>query len=245
MLADTLRELRGLQLRDEDGEVQIVELEPPATDAEIHKLESRLPSPIPSDIRAALAVSTGFANSPLESFSLIGLEGFGLEDVFPFAYSIAHDGYGNYWVVDLHADSKAWAPVFYACHDPPVIVYQSATIEAFARDTIEMWQPGRRSPVDVVHEDASMHIWRQNPDLIKQPDAARSPDPELRAFAATVAPDFEISDLRRAKMGDGFSWGRYGPTTRIERHATAPMWAIARPPTLSRIRHFLFGRARQ
>jgi len=51
--------------------------------------------------------------------------------------------------------------------------------------------------------------------------------------------------LSQAKMGDGFSWGRYGPTTKIERHGTAPMWAIARPPILSRIRHFLFGRARQ
>jgi len=67
----------------------------------------------------------------------------------------------------------------------------------------------------------------------------------LGRFAATLAPDFEISDLRQAKMGDGFSWGRYGPTTKIERHGTAPMWAIARPPILSRIRHFLFGRARQ
>ena len=174
MLADALEQLRGLELRDEDGAVEILELLLPATDAEVSALEARLPTALPAEIRAALSVSIGLVNGPLESFNLLGLNGFGLEEVFPAAHSIAHDGYGNYWVVDLHPDARSWSPVFYACHDPPVIVYQATTVEEFLRDAIQMWQPGRRSLVDIVHEDASMHVWRHNPDLISQADAVRS-----------------------------------------------------------------------
>src|SRR6266542_4303453 len=116
MLADTLEQLRGLELRDEDGAVEILELLPPATDAEVSALEARLPAALPADIRAALSVSIGLVNGPLESFTLLGLNGFGLEEVFPSAHSIAGDGYGNFWVVNLHPDSRSWSPVWYACH---------------------------------------------------------------------------------------------------------------------------------
>jgi SMI1 / KNR4 family (SUKH-1) len=242
MLADTLRQLGGFELRDEDGQFEILELLPPATDDEVRALEDKLPCALPAEIRAALNVSAGLANGPLESFNLTGLAGFAFEDVFPFAHSIAHDGYGNYWVVDLYPDAATWNPVFYACHDPPVIVYQAATVEEFLRDAIQLSQPGRRSPVDVVHEDTSTRIWKENPDLIAQPEALNSPDPEVAAFAATLSPDFQIIDLRRATTGQGFSWGRYGPATICKRHGVARLWGIASPGTISRMSKWLFGR---
>ncbi len=101
MLAETLRGLAGLRLRAQDGRAQTIELEPPATAAELDALEAGLPGPSPDEIRAALRVSKGLANGPLESFSLIDLAGFGLDEAFPCPYSIAHDGYGNYWILDL------------------------------------------------------------------------------------------------------------------------------------------------
>ena len=121
MLADALRRLDGLTLKDEEGDEQIIKLEPPATEAEIQALASRLPCPVPDDIRDALRVSKGLANGPLESFSLLDLEGFGLEEMLPHAYSIAHDGYGNFWVLDLLPGTTSWGPVFYACHAPAVL----------------------------------------------------------------------------------------------------------------------------
>ena len=109
-IADALRRLAGLKLEDADGNEEILTLEPPATEDEIRALEARLPCPIPQDIRDALRVTKGLAHGPLESFSLIDLEGFGLEEMLPYAYSIAHDGFGNYWVLDLlpeHDDAGA------------------------------------------------------------------------------------------------------------------------------------------
>ena len=180
MLADMLRSLAGLPLTDESGQAHVLELRPPATDAEIRRLEETLPAPLPEEMRAALGVTTGLANGPLESFSLLDLEGFGLEEAFPHAYSIAHDGYGNFWVLDLLPGDGAWGPVFYACHDPPVIGYQAETVEAFLGDVVAMWRPGR-SPVDRMHEEEVHRIWRENPGLLTPDGAPAATIPSSRA----------------------------------------------------------------
>src|SRR3954471_9467771 len=101
MIADALRRVAGLRLTDEDGHEHTLTLQPPATEDEIRELETRLQCPLPGDIRDALRVSRGFADRQSESFSLLHHEALGLEDLIPHAYSIAYDGFGNYWVLDL------------------------------------------------------------------------------------------------------------------------------------------------
>ena len=242
MLPDALREIDGRRLVDADGEVTVVKLDPPATDEQLRQLESTLPCPLSDEIRDALRVTTGLADGPLESFSLLDLEGFGFEELFPHAYSLAHDGYGNYWVLDLLPDTTEWGPVFYACHDPPVIAYQSPTIEAFLRDAVAMQVDDPRSPIDEVHERIVNRIWAENPGLLSQGAALASPDPALREFAAALPAEAMIADLRNARRGDGFSWGRHGPRTEIRRFRTARIWAIMRPPPKPGLLSRLFGR---
>jgi cell wall assembly regulator SMI1 len=242
MLADMLRSLAGLRLTDEDGEAHVLELRPPATDAEIRRLEETLPAPLPEEMRAALGVTTGLANGPLESFSLLDLEGFGLEEAFPQAYSIAHDGYGNYWVLDLLPGDGAWGPVFYACHDPPVIAYQAQTIDAFLGDVVAMWRPGR-SLVDRMHEEEVYRIWRDHPGLLTPAGAAASDDPVLAGFAASLPAEAWIADLRQARFGDGFAWGRFGPRTEIRRASRERLWALIAPERKPGLLGRLFGRS--
>ena len=213
MLADMLQSLAGLHLTDEDGHAHVLELRPPATDAELRRLEETLPAPLPQEMRAALAVTTGLANGPLESFSLLDLEGFGLEEAFPQAYSIAHDGSGNFWVLDLLPGDGVWGPVLYACHDPPVIGYQAETIEAFLSDVVAMWRPGR-SPVDRMHEEEVHRIWRDDLGLLTPAGVAGSDDPVLAGFAATLPADARIADLRRARFGAPSSGGSAGSPIR-------------------------------
>ena len=229
MLADLLRQLAGVRLTDEDGNDHVLELQPPATDDEVRRLQDSLPCPIPADIRDALRVAKGLSASPLESFSLIDLEGFGLEELLPHAYSIAHDGFGNYWVLDLLPRATSWGPVFYVCHDPAVIAYQAPTIEVFLNDMVAMWQPGERSPVDGVHDDVVNRIWRDNPGLAIPADVQRSNDAVLRAFAETLPPTAVIADLRQPALGQGFSWGRFGPRTIIRRAGEERIWALIPP----------------
>lgn len=241
MLADALRSLAGLRLTDEDGTTHILELLPPATEAELRRLEASLPAPVPDEIRAALRVTTGLANGPLESLSLLDLEGFGLEEAFPHAYSIAHDGYGNYWVLDLLPEPGPWGPVFYACHDPPVIAYQAETIEAFLGDVVALWQPGRRSPVDRMHEEDVHRIWRDHEGLLEPVDAAGSGDPVLAAFAGTLPAGARVADLRQAQPGQGFAWGRFGPRTEIRRAGRERLWALIPPEQRPGLLRRLFG----
>jgi cell wall assembly regulator SMI1 len=242
MLADALRSLAGLRLTDEDGKAHVLELRPPATEAEIRRLEETLPGPLPEEMRAALGVTTGLADGPLESFSLLDLEGFGLEEAFPQAYSIAHDGYGNYWVLDLLPGDGAWGPVFYACHDPPVIAYQAPTIEAFLEDVVALWRPGR-SPVDRMHEDVVHRIWRDHPGLLTPAEAAGTGDSVLAGFAASLPAEAWIADLPQARFADGFAWGRFGPRTEIRRAGRERLWALIPPERKPGLLQRLFGRS--
>jgi len=242
MLADTLKSIAGQRLVDTDGDVTYLELLPPATDAEIRVLEAKLPGPLPDEMRAALAVTTGFANGPLESCGLLDLEGFGLDEAFPHAYSIAHDGYGNYWILDVLPDAADWGPVFFACHDPAVIAYQSPSIEQFVKDVVSVAPDDPRSLINHVHEKVVHELWRDHSALIEQPTAAGSSDPTLREFGALLSPDAVIADLRHPRPGIGFAWGMYGPRTDIRRFGTHRLWALTRPPAKAGFFSRLFGR---
>ena len=98
-------------------------------------------------------------------------------------------------MLDLLSTTSSWQPVFYACHDPPVIAYQAATIEDFLRDTVAMWQVDRRSAVDIVHEDVVMQIWRTNPHLQTAARLLESTDAVAQAFAMSLPPQALVIDL--------------------------------------------------
>jgi hypothetical protein len=99
-LADLVKASAGMRTVNEDGE-DVLRVLPAATPDEIAALEAVLPCPVPAHIGEVLSATRGFANGPLESMDFGGLpEGFGLEEIFPHALSVAHDGFGNYWVAD-------------------------------------------------------------------------------------------------------------------------------------------------
>lgn len=231
-LAEQVRELDGTEWRDEDGGSQRVSLEPPASAEAISKLEAELPRALPDEVRELLALTAGLEGTPLESVMFAGSDGFGLEEVFPCCVPVAHDGCGNYWVVDVTPGGSGWGPVYFACHDAPVIVYQAADLSEFIGQIIGMMKsPGTANPVDFVHEEAMSKIWAENPGLISAADAARSDDPALATFAASLESRGEdpwnICDLRTPRIGDGLSWGRYRHME-IRRCGELPLFAMVR-----------------
>jgi hypothetical protein len=240
MLADTLRALGARRVTDPEGG-RAIELLPPATPDQIARVVAAAPAPLPAEVREALQVSTGLATGPLESFSLVDLEGFGLEEAFPCPWSIAHDGNGNYWILDLLPDSYSWGPVFFACHDPPVIAWQSASLDDFLRDVIALWESPGESSVARVREEAVHRIWREHPDTIAPSAAQGGSDPLLRGFAAALPAGAVISDLRRATLGQGFAWGRFGPRTIITRADRERIWAVQPPERRPGLLQRLFG----
>jgi hypothetical protein len=210
---EIIKEAQGTKFEDEDGGVEELKLLPPLSSEEIKKLQSSIPCPIPDEVMELLLYCRGF-DGALESIDFSGLEGgFGLDEIFPYAISIAHDGCGNFWVVDLTKDSKSWGPIFFACHDAPVIVFQTSSLSHFISEVIRLGNPPWKSEIDDVHEKYHKRVWRENPGTLTYAQCFESGDQELTEFAVSLGESFLFIDMRNAKVGDGFSWGRYGPQT--------------------------------
>ena len=129
-LVELVRSAAGMSMEDEDGQIEHLRLGPPMSASELAALERELPCALRAEVRELLLFARGFEDGPLESFEFGGPSGgFGMKELFRSPLPLAHDGFGNYRIVDLHPTSTSWGPILYACHDPPVIVFQTASFE--------------------------------------------------------------------------------------------------------------------
>ena len=238
---DIVRAAEDAELRYEpEGEPERLELLPPMPRSEIEELRVRIPCPLPKAVRELLQYTRGFATGPLEALEFGGLGTFEFPEIFPCPIDLAHDGFGNYWVVDLTSESRDWGPIYFACHDPPVIVFQSPNLAHFLEQVLRLGHPdGPRSELDLVHEDHAMRIWSENPGMLGLEACLGSGDPLLAEFAHSLPEGFEVRDLRGAAVGDGFSWGRYGSRTRNRRAGETPVFAYERRSTGQRFKDWL------
>jgi cell wall assembly regulator SMI1 len=219
-------------LVDEDGHVVTFELLPGLSRSELREFESRLPCRVPPEITELLSACRGFYGT-IERVDLTGRDlMFEFEAAFPYGLPIAADGYGNFWVVDLHPCAVQWGPIYFACHDPPVILYQADSLEQFLDELFQMFKPPHQTLVDDVNEDRLAHVWQSNPGVLSCEQCLRYGDPILSAFARELDGSFQVIDLRRAKPGDGFSWGRYGPRTVVRRFGTHAVFAYQKQKSL-------------
>jgi len=230
---DVIEAAVAADLVDEDGERVVWKALPGLTSDQIIALEGDLGFRLPGELRDLLPRCAGI-DGPLDGIDFTGrsLGGFGMDEIFPRNIPIAHDGFGNYWVLDVAQEGMPVASVFFACHDVPVVLYQSDGIAAFLGEVLRMYQPPHKSLIDDVHADRLFDVWRKNPSTLTVADAVLR-DEVLRAFAATLDQRFTIVDLRGVRPGMGFSWGRYGPRTEVRRHGDLPIFAYAAPPKRS------------
>ena len=219
-------------LIDDDGSVVTLELSPGLSRTELQDFASRLPCSTPPEIAELLGACRGFYGT-VEQVDFTGRDlMFEFEQAFPDGLPIAADGYGNFWVVDLHPGTTRWGPIYFACHDAPVILYQAHSLEQFLSELFRMFESPHQSLIDHVHEDRLAHVWRTNPGVLSYEQCLGSEDPILSVFARELGDSFQIIDLRLAKPGDGFSWGRYGPKTRIKRFGTHAVFAYEKPKSV-------------
>lgn len=222
-LIEILEGARKRDYHDADGDPVSLTLKPAMTVAEIDQLATEIGASIPPDVQDLLVHSRGFEH--IQEVDLSGAcDGTDASDFFTNYLSISEDGFGNHWVIDL--TGGAWGPIYYVCHDPPVVVYQSANLEEFFHACIQMGVTPENNPIDEVSGPLAFGIWSKNPGLIPQPEAEKSTNPEIREFARELDARWLIKDLRDAKPGDGFSWGRFGPVAPIKRFGSLPIFAI-------------------
>jgi SMI1 / KNR4 family (SUKH-1) len=224
-----IRQAQADMLIGEDGQVVTLELLPGLSETELRDFARQVPCRIPPRITELLSVCRGFYGT-IEQVDFTGRDLiFEFEAAFPYGLPIAADGYGNFWVVDQHPRTVQWGPIYFVCHDAPVILYQADSLEQFLSELFRMFKPPYRSLVDDVHEDGLAHVWQTNPGVLSYEQCLQSGDPVLSAFARELDDSFQVIDLRRAKPGDGFSWGRYGPNTRVRRFGTHAVFAYQKP----------------
>jgi SMI1/KNR4 family protein SUKH-1 len=228
------------RFEDEDGDAFSVQLHPGLSESEYRDFVARLPAPPPDDIRELLLFTRGFDFNPVEKVDLRGELEFEYEPAFPHGLPICGDGFGNFWVVDVNPESGAWAPIFYACHDPPVIAWQAQSLGEFLNGLFELGRRNATSAVGHVHDSVVFEIWKRNPGLVPVPEARGSDDRELRTFAEQLDERALIADLRDTRIGSGFSWGRYGPDTLVQRDGPPLLFAIT-PPGGKSLLQRLFG----
>ena len=63
----------------------------------------------------------------------------------PAGLPIAADGSGNFWVLDLTPDTVEVAPVFFHCHDAPVLLYQAPDLATFLDEVVKKYVPPHAS----------------------------------------------------------------------------------------------------
>jgi hypothetical protein len=229
---EIIRQAQAGTLIDEDGQVVTLELLPGLSRAELRDFSRQVPCPVPQEIAKLLSACRGFYG-PVEHVDFTGRDlMFEFEAIFPFGLPIAADGYGNFWVVDLHPHTATWGPIYFVCHDAPVILYQADSLEQFLSELFRMFKPPHQSLVDDVHEDRLAHVWQTNPGVLSYEQCLQSDDAILSAFARDLDDSFQILDLRRAKPGDGFSWGRYGPRTLVKRFGAHAVFTFQKPKGL-------------
>jgi hypothetical protein len=226
---DAIGRAQDTRLVDKGGDVVEFELAPGFPSADIDGLADELGVPLSGELRALLGHTAGIDNGPLHAIDFTGRSlSFGDPDAFPMGLPIAGDGFGNFWILDLTPDDAETVPVFFACHDPPVILYQSPNIGDFLHEAFRMLVPPHASAVDDVHEDRLFNVWRDNPGTLDR-SAALAGDEHMSTFAAELDDRFTFVDLRSPPVGMGFSWGRYGPRTDVRRHGHERLFAYAPP----------------
>jgi hypothetical protein len=185
-------------------------------EAEIVALENDFGMPLPAELRAMLQLCSGIDCPNPEEFD-VSLNAGGMYDAgafLPVSVTLARDVAGNFFAADLSQKPTDSAPVYFLCHDPPVVMLAARTVTDFIELAI--------TP-NAVFPDAGL-IWSTNPGVLSHAEATAG-DETMRKFAADLDDTWLFVDLRNAAVGDGFSWGRYGAETENRRAGAEPIFA--------------------
>src|SRR5205823_27590 len=137
-----------------------LELAPPLSRRETDSLEVELGHRLADQLRRLLQYTAAIGGATFELDFTGRTMDVEVRELFPAGVPIAHDGAGNFWVVDTNPSDLATAPVFYLSHDPPIVLYQSDDVGDFLHEAFQIGEPGRTSAVEEVHKDRLFHVWR-------------------------------------------------------------------------------------
>ena len=212
--------------KDAKGNVYRLHLKPGLPQTELSELEERLAAPLPKDVRELLAFTSGFSLQPFGEVDFSAEEMFGLEEILPLGLTIATDGSGNYWVVDIKKGTGEWGPVLFMSHDPPVAVIQAPDLARFIEQVFDLGRHEHKSQLEFVSKTATSRIWSDDPYLLDLGASGIASDPALAEFSNQLPETFRVVDLRALEIGSGFAWGRAGANSGIRRYGSELLFGV-------------------
>lgn len=222
--------------KDTKGNVYQLRLKAGLSQAQIEEFEKRLAAPLPSEVRELLAFASGFSFQSFGEVDFSAGEMFGFEEILPLGLTLATDGSGNHWVIDIRRDTGEWGPVVFMSHDPPVAIIQAPNLASFVEQVFDLGRPERKSQLDSVRKTATSRIWSDDLYLLDLRASRVSSDPVLAEFARQLPESFRVADLRGLEIGSGFAWGRNGPNSVIKRNGSELLFGVeTRKSFLSRL----------
>ena len=240
-VAESFEKAQNAIWHDEHGSVVSVTFNPGASPSEIAVVELAAGKRLPADFREILSLCSSVEGAPFEvDFKGRMGEQFAV-DIMPFSVVFAEDGAGNAWCVDISNDREVESTIYYVSHDPPMVLFQCTGIATFLEELTRAGGKFRRSALFDVAEDRLFDVWSKNPGVLTN-GQAHAAGSELAAFAQELDPGFLIVDLRTAKPGMGFTWGRFGPDTVCRRFGNHRIYAYAPPKKKPGLLSRLFGR---
>lgn len=205
-LVDLVKEAQEQECCDKSGKRSSISCYPPFSAEELNELRNSIPCQIPADLSELLSYCSGFEIDFSEFldgvFFITGESAPDFTEMLsPTCVTIARDGFGNYWAVDLSAESTEFGPVFYLCHDPPVVVYQSDSLFDFITEVLKLGREPWESSVSEVHKKCIFKkCWYTHEQCLD------SGDSELESFAKSLDDSYTFFDLRKPEIGSGFEW---------------------------------------
>jgi hypothetical protein len=199
------------QFVGEEGELLQLLLVRPGFGPNERNFQSRFTRPLPPEVSELLSFASGFRLGYVEIFfTEYALQGYHF--LLPDWMELCGDGFGNFWVAEIQADSNEWAPVWFVCHDPPVIVRVADTLSDFIDQVLDCSRkpPRLQNNWFARSHDRADKIWQRGESAgISALAGCSSTDATISAFARSLPKNGVIVDLRSSRLGDGFSWAQF------------------------------------
>jgi len=218
--------LRESTFTNEDGEDYQLEFEPALTAQELQECAKRFPNgSIDSEVEEILKVTKGWDRAWPEAVYFDSVNEFGFAELLPYSVTLGTDGLGNSWVLDLDSAGNA-GKVFFACHDPAVLIVHSQNITEYLIHLLDSYRNPGACHVNNVQDHIIYDVWKHDRCTSKKSDFLAA-HPHYHEFLSQFSgEEWSVADLRGGQNKAGFAWGRYDATNLTQRHPTEMLWVM-------------------
>jgi len=210
----------------EDGESYQLDFKNGLTKEELNSLKLKFPNyNIDNELIEILKETKGWEGCLLNPVFFDSIDEFGFIELLPHSITLGHDGFGNFWVLEIKNNGNL-GKVFFASHDPAVFVIFSENLNEFLFYLNEFYLNPKGSYLDDVHEVTVFDIWKLNPNIYEINEFRKNNSDYYDFLTEFTDENWIVADLRNGKIKDGFAWGRFGPNQFTKKHPEELIWVL-------------------